>query len=106
MNTTNPNTAVISEGLFAGPVDVMGTADPVTRYHRALSAFNDGALSEEEYQAAIALLDQWEPVTPIEFVQKFAAMCADGATPNYDRIRLLAEQAIVLLDGEDSEREC
>lgn len=102
MNTTNPNTAVISEGLSAILVDVMATADPATRYHRALSAFSAGALSEEDYRALVDTLDQWEPVTPIELLQKFVAMCAGGIIPGEDRIRLLLEQAIALLgDGQE-----
>lgn len=71
----------------------------------AMSAFPAGAADEvsstleDAYIDACEALDVAEPRTPLDFVQKFLAMWAEGGNPNEDRKALMIHQAQALLDA-------
>lgn len=74
------------------------TADPISAYNAAFTAFNDGdPTSEDAYIDALQRMDDYTPTTDRDFVRKFIAMWKDGGYPNQDRIDDMLANGILLV---------
>lgn len=80
--------------------------DPVARFWRTFDEFNAGNGSDEEVEQVVDALNHWAPATARDFVRKFEAMFAEGGAPTEERVSILVDQAVALLGGERSGREC